>query len=291
MTSETKTPEGPEAKKNAGEKGNPTNEHEIVTPIIRAVENIAQAVLSKTQANHDQQHADEDRNYRLARTAVYGTLAYTLITGPILVVNWCLVRTSTEQAAIANESMRVSQRPYIELGQSGPDNPVASWNIQGEERVGLFIYLQNAGATPAKRVYANGKFLPGEMTFHHLEMQPQPAKLASPSVGQIYERAKNATTWTSGPVIAAHDTQRVLVNNIGPIEIKKAMAKGQSGQITLLGDFEYTNIFDEYCCESFCLKVAQSGIIGICNPPPPRFIVCPKMMANVCEQKGELKGE
>jgi hypothetical protein len=60
-----------------------------------------------------------------------------------------------QQAHIADEAMRVSERPYVQIGKS-PKGNVAEWVTERGVKTGVIVYFQNAGNTPALRFYVNG---------------------------------------------------------------------------------------------------------------------------------------
>src|SRR5271156_6037084 len=82
-----------------------------------------------------------------------------IASGAIAVLTYFLVTTSNRQWQVSDESMRVSNRPYVEMeNESGdPTGPKTEWGIglNGTDTV-LKIWFYNFGNTPAKRVRVNG---------------------------------------------------------------------------------------------------------------------------------------
>jgi len=185
---------------------------------------------------------------------------------------------SSQSVAVARESMRVSNRPYVEIGQPEIGKPVADWILgKHKRREGIKVYFQNPGNTPGKRLYVNGVILPGTMSqFPHLDMAPVPVP--------------GGFSWINGPLIPAHGSLAVQINSLGNKEIAAGMigARKTKGEFRVDGDFEYTNVFDEYCCEPYCLMFTKGKFISCL--PLPRSLVCPKV-PNVCKERNELEFE
>jgi hypothetical protein len=198
---------------------------------------------------------------------------------------------AVRQANTADEAMRFSQRPYIEIGRPD-DKPIAEWVIERSgKKVGLRIYFQNAGSTPAQRFYVNGGRDPNG--FLHLTLKPGPPKIvggnfpleirAGETVGMD---ASGMWSWVAGIPIAARSTESVQASQLGEEQIAKAIKTGK-GSMQVNGTFEYMDVFNEYCCETYVITWDQRSKSFTYRPGPPRQFYCPSDIPNVCQVKNE----
>ncbi|HKV55764.1 MAG TPA: hypothetical protein VJN94_14110 [Candidatus Binataceae bacterium] len=199
------------------------------------------------------------------------------------------------QAATATESMRVNSRPYVEIGRL-KEPLIAEWvPEQRNPKHGLAIWFQNAGNTPAQRVVLNATinspdFHPEQ--FVHLSFKPMRPRMK----GNAFElRAgeelfwnytwQGPVTWIRGNLIAAHQDKEIPVQGLDPSAIKRALTKG-TGQIVFIGSYEYTDIFNEYCCEAFIVVWnIKNGFSYGPSTAGPNF--CASDLPNICKLKGE----
>jgi hypothetical protein len=187
-------------------------------------------------------------------------------------------QAATTQAGVADKAMLIGLRPYVQIGDPDSAKPTAEWVTKGDKRIGIKVYFWNAGSTPGFRLWVNGEMVPGAGGWgllHHLEMQP----------------VKNGpvTTWTPGTTIPARGVASVQIGTEAQIENEFTVAKSTHG-FEVEGSFEYMNVFDEWCCESYCLTLDDVGRFKPC-PAELRSAICRRAdnVVNVCEQKGELK--
>ena len=209
------------------------------------------------------------------------------------------VRAANTQASatiqsveVARESMRVSNRPYVEIGR--PDGkPIAEWIIdKSGKKTGLKISFQNAGNTPAKRFYVNagdiGKFVhltlglgpPPKRTGQGFEIEP----------GQLVggDSKHSLWTWLPGTTIPSHSTAVVQASTFTQDAIAKSLFKDSKGNIyAIFGDFEYMNVFGEYCCEPFILQWDQVSEQFAFEPTLHDITFCPPNIPNICRSEGE----
>ena len=192
---------------------------------------------------------------------------------------------STTQVSDAREAMRVSNRPYVEIGQ--PDGkPIAEWvtNPSGE-KIGVRIYFQNAGNTPATRFWVNGGSNPKDYV-HLTPKAVQFKDIDSVTDWDALTDIDRLTIWVPGSPIAAHAVQAVQVERLQKDQIA-ALFKMEDGKgAHIYGDFEYFNIFDEYCCDSFTLIWRDGGFSYLAGFPS-RKSVCAPNIPNICRPSGE----
>lgn len=180
--------------------------------------------------------------------------------------------------------MRVSQRPYVDLGRPG-DDIIVTWRTDDTgKKTGIILYFQNTGNTPARRFYINGRFHTHGSSFdpedfHHLQMKPSIIEQKTPE-GTIRGR-----TYIFGTLIPAHDSIEIIVPNLNERDIEAALTKSPHA-LTLSGNFEYMNVFNEYCCESFMISWESRQFRNV--GPSIRGLVCPIDIPNICKQEDEL---
>jgi hypothetical protein len=257
---------------------------------------LPKAVIDTDRPHGEQQHTRK-RVSRILRGWVPYLTVLLLATNAIILAQQCgimkeqsgtsaaqatLMATQTvimdRQRGISEQSMRVANRPYVQIGDSDGGKPIAEWMTEKGKRVGIKIHFWNAGSTPGTRLFVNASAVPGLVgPFHHLE---QPVR-----------NQYGVTTWIMGDFIPARGATSVQAN-IGESQIEKEFANvKKTKQIFQIdGDFEYTNVFDEWCCESYCLTLDPKGRFITCLGEL-RSMVCnrPDGIANVCEQRGEMK--
>ena len=215
--------------------------------------------------------------------ATYAYFAHQQVTTMIETLHQTQIAASATatQAAIADEAMRVSNRPYVQISSR------RSWEWRRDAKgkpVGVQLYLENAGNTPAEQTIACGgvaNATPKKMECQHLEIHPR--RIEMPIYGGQERKGTTIYKSTVGPVIPAHETVPIIIFNITPEEIKKGLAD-KPGFI-VMGSFEYMNVFDEYCCEPFEIILEKGNFVA--EPPWGRSVACPDDRPNVCEPKSE----
>lgn len=215
----------------------------------------------------------------LAAVIIYAALTY------------CLLRAAQQEAGTADESMRVSNRPYVDIGR--PDNnPIAEWIIDSSGRkTGLKVYFQNAGNTPAQRFYLNGGPKPED--FLHLTLKPVRPKIVASKFPlvirpgeQVSMDATGLWSWVPGIPIPARSTMPVQANGFGEEQIASALRAGK-GTIQVNGTFEYMDVFGEYCCEPYVISWDEGSKTFAYRPGMARQFFCPSDISNICRIKGE----
>jgi hypothetical protein len=117
---------------------------------------------------------------------------------------------------------------------------LADWQRDEHKRItGLIIHFQNAGNTPAFQLYVN--------------LLPTPGALPSSNFAHL--RPQRLGSWVTGDVVAAHSTLDKAVLNFAGKHIDDVLTGAQNWRWSceFEGNFEYINIFGEYCCEPFAL--------------------------------------
>lgn len=202
----------------------------------------------------------------------------------IAVLTWFLVTTSNRQwqtmqtaNALSDEAMRVGNRPYVQI-----DIGVAEWIIDKGQPVGILLHLTNAGNTPAEQTIACGvvsNTTPKEGCGH---LMLRAKRIPLPVIGSKPRRILSPYTFSVGPAIPAHETVPVGIDNITAKQIKQHTAD-KTG-LTVIGAFEYMNVFDEYCCQPF--EITWAAGTGFRNEPNATYnVVCPDDRPNVCQPK------
>ncbi len=258
-------------------------------PITTLVIELGQAIPS--QQTREQEKDKAERRFRYRYLASQWSLVG--ITLGAVVIALCTLRSLTHsvdaankqaaaaaiQVAVADEAMRVSNRPYVQI--SGTDK--WDWVLDAKGKpTGIRLYLENVGNTPAMQTMAcAGVANTGpSKECPHLGMRPR--RVEVPIYGQPHKTATGYVNFV-GPTIPAHETVPVFVGNIRAEEIRKGLADKMG--FTAMGEFEYTNVFDEYCCEPFEV-VFDHGEFAT-EPTVGWSIVCPQDRPNVCEPKSE----
>jgi hypothetical protein len=204
------------------------------------------------------------------------TLVVLSIYATIAALQWCQMKKATKatkiaanaaakQAAIADKQMRVSARPYVTMGKQ--NGPMAEWVGSDQNRVGIKIYFHNAGNTPAKQLIVNAS------------VQPQPG------VASSYPHLSWHPLWgwfanvIPSIVVAPGQTEPEQIYNLNQIDIARGF---REKEFRVVGEYEFSNVFGEYCCEVFCLTW-QSGEFQRCIPKFSEPI-CPSIPdhPNVC---------
>jgi hypothetical protein len=225
--------------------------------------------------------------------------ALVVITGVGIAIAICTLRSLNEsvkasnaqasaaatQAAIADEAMRVGNRPYVQVSKSLSSKQSWEWTLDKKgNRIGVQLYLENAGNTPAERTEVCGQISnigPWRTACNHLEPHPKPVEIP------LYHQARKSMvgySYTMGTVIPAHETIVIPVPNVTPEGIKKALAV-KTGPFTVIGSFEYMNVFNEYCCEPFLISLENGKFVE--EPFGTRLVLCPQERPNVCKPKSE----
>jgi len=215
-----------------------------------------------------QRQAEQDfwaRTLRKQRNLNIATILGVLAAGAAFLVLLCTLHES-------DRVVRISERPYVDIAPASGNGtgPVAEWMSQDGIEVGLFAYFKNAGKTPARHLIVFGRLANiGGRPIQHLNMHP-----------------RYGESWTTGDTIPAGDTARVRISEVTASDVRAAFATlgKDRDEIEIGGTFEYTNIFNEYCCEAFSItwhrKIGQftvdrAGSTGT-------FMACPSDVANVC---------
>lgn len=95
---------------------------------------------------------------------------------------------------VSDESMRVSNRPYIAVGKEGT---VAEWTFDKGKQSGVKIWFQNAGNTPAQRFFVNAQLMPSKPSeFTHLTMKAEPIKILPNGMFEI--KSGLSVSWQLG---------------------------------------------------------------------------------------------
>ncbi len=214
-----------------------------------------------------------------------------IATGVIALLTYFLVTTSNRQWQVSDEAMRVSNRPYVEMGQQ-KGGLVADWYPTPNGGTGIGIWFNNAGNTPAQRFYVNADFLPCDpTTFTHLSLKPVPPKAWDNNgfelkAGQSVTMAKGwptPLTWIAGSTIPAHSDFSVL-EDFAKDKIAAALKKG-NGAFSIVGSYEYIDVFDEYCCEAF--QIDNDGKTFRLSFGDWQDVACQTDIPNICLQKGK----
>jgi type II secretory pathway pseudopilin PulG len=216
----------------------------------------------------------------LAALATVGILIFTIVYSHYAGIQAAAAKNASQaaatQAAIADESMRISQRPYVAVGK--PQGPIAEWEFDNNrEPTTLRVYFQNPGNTPAFRfwvdtVVSRGDFDP--RSFMHIMPPPNP---------------REHRNYAPGDVISARGTYSYTVSDFGKKEIVEARRKFPK-YLTVMGNFEYMNIFGEYCCEPFLLVEWDDGFHSLFGGYiPAEQSVCP-YRPNICSQQRQNTG-
>jgi len=186
------------------------------------------------------------------------TLVVIVIYTTIAALQWEQMRKATRATKIAadaakkvantaDEQMHVSARPYVTIGK--PDGPIAEWIENNQVRTGIKVHFQNAGNTPAKQLIVNGS------------VEPKPTNAAS------YSHLTWGPLWGwSNPVpsitVPAQRTESEQIYNLDEAEITRGF---RGPEFRVSGEYEYSNVFGEYCCEIFCL-IWESEHFQRCTP-------------------------
>lgn len=220
-------------------------------------------------------------------TNSYANLITAIATAVIAVFTWRLWIVSNRQWLTAQDQLRISERPYLEIAQ----RPVAQWTTDKQgNKTGITIYFENAGDTPAQRLYVNAGNDPKQFT--HLTIRPVPLRVVP---GQWFKVAagesimmdivNGARRWIPGVLVPSHATVPVQISGLGQDAIEKGLKAGK-GTLQLFGDFEYVDIFGEYCCEPFTLQWNGTQFVQ-----QPSFVArnefCAPDIQNVCRIPGE----
>ena len=202
--------------------------------------------------------------------------------------------------AVARESMRVSERPYVEMENNAvdPSGPKFEFVTEPNGQPELNIWFYNSGNTPARRCYVNvgndaTKYLhltPAGTRRKDLENAAQKAN-GSPVLtvfGPGESIARNSdgeiVSFIPGSTIAAHSDLPLNVNGPGPADTTALRNSGKSRTAT--GNLEYMNIFGEYCCETFTLAWDPTkSAFKYTSLTPPKAQYCSPSMPNICVDK------
>jgi hypothetical protein len=231
----------------------------------RAIAKITDADANQLAANREREPCDRrligatgDYEKRIVRLTS-GIFVVTAIYAGFSILQWIAMQGTLDQTRVAaqasgnsanaaiaqaitaHQAMLLSERPYVTVGR-GSDGRVADWDQDKQGKVtGLIIYFQNAGNTPAFQLYVN--------------LLPTPSALPDKHFAHL------TTNWLDGETVAAHSTldKRVLYfagKHVGDLFKKVKTGGGQVWQWSneLQGNFEYINVFGEYCCEPFTLS-------------------------------------
>jgi hypothetical protein len=214
-------------------------------------------------------------------TAMQNTLGQTRIAAS----------AAATQATVADEAMRVSNRPYLEIENriDDPTGPRTEWSQYANGERSLKIWFFNWGNTPASRVRVNAG--PDPAQFLHLSLKPVERSVTwqgkvaflSPGPGEAVSTdnvTHKALGWIKGDIISAHSDLPVTAWGFGENE-RAQIDSGQS--IKVSGDFEYMNVFGEYCCRPFELEWTPKTQRFAYTPTPlPETVYCPADLKNIC---------
>jgi hypothetical protein len=181
-----------------------------------------------------------------------------------------------QQVAALNEATRVSNRPYVQISS-------ANWTYTDNQPSGMELYLNNAGNTPAEQTIACGVVAgtKQDRSCQHLEMRAK--QITMPGLGKHH----HPYTFSEGAVIPAHQPVKVSVGGLGAEQIKRGLMDKE--RFSVMGAFEYTNIFDEYCCQPFQIVLGDSDSDSklVSAPYAAYNVFCPDDRPNVCEPKSQ----
>ena len=241
-------------------------------------------------------------NLTLAFIGIIVVIAYTSVTAWLAYLTNQSVNIAHVQAALADESMRVSQRPYVETARIDPDKPLAEWIFDpNKNRTGVRLWVYNVGNTPAQRLYVNGATDLNKIAeFPHLALKAASRSgvlfkgntayfVAKPGeeFGFNLER-RTAWTWIPGATIPSHTEVLVQVNDLTEKDIAQAFTTTQNWEVVIQGDYEYMNVFGEYCCETLALTWDEpTSRFSVSVTPVSRKAVCAKGIPNICQTEGE----
>jgi hypothetical protein len=189
-------------------------------------------------------------------------------------------KAAIAQASITDEAMRISNRPYVQIRSEQS----ATWILDDKgQQTGIDLYLENAGNTPAEETIVCGG-IPNTgrpINCQHLQMRPKRVEMSV--AGSQPKRVVTAYTSTIGPVIPARTITPIRIANITAEEIQKGL-KDKTG-FSVMGAFEYTNVFDEYCCEPFQIILGRTGFVT--EPLAGYYVACAPDRPNVCQPKSQ----
>lgn len=285
-------PTNPQQEHPPSEREPATNDAQEVAPLIRTLIEVPEPIIQEYRANQQKQQTEASRNHRLALGAVIGTYIYAAITAAILVTNLSLVGATKKQAAVADEAMRISERPYVDVGRLN-GGPIAEWTTDASgKQQGLKIWFRNVGTTPAQRLYVNGNPMIAE--FLHLTLKPARPKMIGRGfeIGPGEEVGMDQThglfAWIRGTILPARSELEVSANALGEQQITAQLKRNKDQGFQITGNFEYMNVFNEYCCEPFILRWEKSSGNFTSRPAiGERKYYCAPDIPNVCEQRGE----
>jgi hypothetical protein len=245
------------------------------------------------ESRHEEQLREQRRTVTIQKRSAIVAGFLTALTLLVLVLNLCIMdkqeklseKILPQQVAVADQSMRVGERPYVAIGKSDKGN-VADWILDEKGyRTGVQMYFENAGNTPAERFYINGDIpnIPLAVPPHHLELTPAPIHV--PTVEQK-GKTKIITVYggiTVGALIPSRSTIPLPIANLTRKDIQAGL-KNTKGPFTIFGNFEYVNVFNEYCCESFMLTWDQHRFRAQSDVSD---LECPFDVPNVCKPESE----
>lgn len=268
--------------------------HAAVSALDPAVTPISSSMVDRPSNERAYQKAQIrliKRQIRVAKKLNRITVWAAIVGGIGLLILFGTLLVTKQGADTMHEQMLISERPYLSIGRVG-NGPIAEWTVGAKGRKeGLRIWFYNAGNTPAQRVYVNGG---DPNNFVHLTLRPAPPKIVGRAVelrsGEKFGVDKGgAWSWLSGIVIPSHVVGSIPMNGFGQQQITRALEDAkQSNTISVLGDFEYVDVFGEYCCEPFRLSWDLASNQFSSQPMPEiRHFSCAPNIPNICEIKGE----
>jgi hypothetical protein len=227
--------------------------------------------------------------FYLEIAALIGLFCYAHSASIQATANQTAATAAATQAAVADEAMRVSNRPYVEV--SGGN--IAQWiyDPKGAE-IGLKISFENYGATPASQMLVNGCLMYDGASIDCLQkwVHIEPARTLARKSWQAavakFPQLVNAESGTTIPVVPVHEVREFQVFGVHAADIAASVKQAEAGNpVPLDGTFEYLNVFGEYCCKQFSLLINEHGNfvdhaggirlgIGVCPTGPEIHNVC-----------------